>query len=43
MYAHLKNFFFDILALKPLDLELYVNLVGRFVAYSQSFNWCIDN
>jgi hypothetical protein len=28
--------YFDSLALKPL--ELYVNLVGRFVAYSQSFN-----
>jgi hypothetical protein len=28
--------FFDSLALKLL--ELYANLVGRFVAYSQSFN-----
>jgi hypothetical protein len=36
MYSHLKKKYFDSLALKPL--ELYVNLVGRFVAYSQSFN-----
>jgi hypothetical protein len=28
--------YFDSLALNPL--ELYINLVGRFVAYSQSFN-----
>jgi hypothetical protein len=36
MYSYLKKENFDSLALKPL--ELYVNLVGRFVAYSQSFN-----
>jgi hypothetical protein len=31
-----ENFFFDSLTLKPLGL--YVNLVGHFVAYSQTFN-----
>jgi hypothetical protein len=36
MYSHLKKKYFDSLALKPL--ELYVNLVGRFVAYPQSLN-----
>jgi hypothetical protein len=37
MYVFLfEKKYFDSLALKPL--ELYVNLVGRFVAYSQSFN-----
>jgi hypothetical protein len=32
MYSYLKKKYFDSLALKPL--ELYVNLVGRFVTYS---------
>jgi hypothetical protein len=36
MCLDLKNFFFDSLALKPLDL--YVNLLGHFVAYLEPFN-----
>jgi hypothetical protein len=36
MCSHLKKKFFDSLALKPLDL--YVNLLGLFVAYLEAFN-----
>jgi hypothetical protein len=36
MWSHLKKFFFDSLALKPLDL--YVNFLGLFVAYLEPFN-----
>jgi hypothetical protein len=36
MCSHLKKNFFDSLALKPLDL--YVNLLGLFVAYLEAFN-----
>jgi hypothetical protein len=36
MCSYLKKKSFDILALKPLDL--YVNLLGLFVAYLERFN-----
>jgi hypothetical protein len=36
MCSHVKKKYFDSLALKPM--ELYVNLVGPFVAYSVHFN-----
>jgi hypothetical protein len=36
MFSHLKKKYFDSLALKPLDL--YVNLLGLFVAYLEPFN-----
>jgi hypothetical protein len=36
MCSHLEKKYFDNLALKPLDL--YVNLLGLLVAYSEPFN-----